>query len=442
MTDVYSYQGAETRLQRESQYGVTPSPPDFVRLDGLGVRMKPTIQKNRFRPPGAMIPTVGTLDDDFSTGSVEGIVDFNGLLFALAGRFGAPVTTNPAAGAYLHVWSWNGRRPLRPVSYLCHRGFPDSADVIPGMLFNSLNISGGRADGFEVSGDAFGKKMTTGQLMGGVTREVQTITASGTVTGGTYTITIVELGVTTAALAYNANAATVQAAIDLLPGVQDGDITVGGGPLPATPMTLTYGGPYLAGRNVAQATVDGALLTGTTPVYTPTTTTPGADAVTTIEAVPAGAVMADVWLDATWAGLGTTQLLHAYSMELGIPEGQMRVRPMNRSLSSDDIIDAAEQQLTLGLMLGINAVERARLAALRASDKEFVRVQWTGDQIAASGLDFMLRVDAAVDWDDPGDEEDVDSVWARMWNGVIMNDPTGDDAIEITLRNAISSLAP
>ena len=99
--------------------------------------------------------------------------------------------------------------------------------------------------------------------------EVQTITGTGTPTGGTYTLTFPDSGVTTAAIAYNAAAAAVKTAIDTAwPG---NTITVGGGPLPVTPMTLTYTGM----GNVSMVTVTASLTGGTTPAYTPAVTTAG-----------------------------------------------------------------------------------------------------------------------------------------------------------------------
>ena len=109
------------------------------------------------------------------------------------------------------------------------------------------------------------------------TNEVQTVTITGTPTGGTYTLTV--LGVTTAAINYNATAATggtgtpphaqVKAAIDaVIPG---NTITVAGGPHPGTAITLTYVG-Y---GDVPQATAAGSFTGGTTPAIAVTTTTPG-----------------------------------------------------------------------------------------------------------------------------------------------------------------------
>lgn len=103
--------------------------------------------------------------------------------------------------------------------------------------------------------------------------EVQTVTITGSPTGGTFTLTF--NGQTTAGIAYNAAAAAVQSALEALSNIAPGDVVVAGGPLPGTSVTVTFSGTY-AGTDVAQMTASGAGLTGgTTPAVAVTTTTPG-----------------------------------------------------------------------------------------------------------------------------------------------------------------------
>ena len=99
------------------------------------------------------------------------------------------------------------------------------------------------------------------------TNEVQTI-GLGAATAGTITITFA--GQTTAAIAYNANAAAIQAALEALSNVDPGDIVVTGGPFPAT-ATLTFSGANYSGQNVAQITAAGTGLTGGTITIATTT---------------------------------------------------------------------------------------------------------------------------------------------------------------------------
>jgi hypothetical protein len=107
-----------------------------------------------------------------------------------------------------------------------------------------------------------------------LTAEVQTINL-GAASAGTITITTDLDGAepqTTGPIAYDADAETVQAALEELPSVRPGDVTVTGGPLPGT-VTLTIAGRYL-GTDVPEVTVTPTGLTGGT--VTVATVTEGA----------------------------------------------------------------------------------------------------------------------------------------------------------------------
>jgi len=105
-----------------------------------------------------------------------------------------------------------------------------------------------------------------------------------TVSGGTFTLTISLLGLspfTTANIAFDATAATIEAAIDTaagiaaVPGFSAGDIAVTGGDLVTTPVVLTFSGNSVDGQNHGLTTIDGALLTGGGSAGAITTTTNG-----------------------------------------------------------------------------------------------------------------------------------------------------------------------
>ena len=109
--------------------------------------------------------------------------------------------------------------------------------------------------------------LKAGQLLEMVTAasEVQTVTGNTGVTAGTYRLSV--LGQWTAPLAFNANAAAVQAALQALPAVGAGGITVSGGALStATAFTLTYAGSLtntpmpLVGIDVSALTNSGAAI--------------------------------------------------------------------------------------------------------------------------------------------------------------------------------------
>lgn len=101
--------------------------------------------------------------------------------------------------------------------------------------------------------------------------EKQTVTVTGTPTGGTFTLTAA--AGTTTAIPYNATATQVKAALVALTGIDERDVTVTGGPLPATPVVVTWTGKF-QGEAQTLITADDALLTGgTSPEVTVAKTT-------------------------------------------------------------------------------------------------------------------------------------------------------------------------
>jgi len=127
-------------------------------------------------------------------------------------------------------------------------------------------------DGFFKSGLALGRITATGKYgpYAGQTNEVQTVTISGSPTGGTFTLTYG--GQTTAALAYNAAAADVQAALEALSNVGAGNVSVSGAA--GGPYTVTFKG-VLGGTDVSQMTAADSLTGGTDPSVAVSTTTAG-----------------------------------------------------------------------------------------------------------------------------------------------------------------------
>jgi hypothetical protein len=113
----------------------------------------------------------------------------------------------------------------------------------------------------------------TTALTAGV-NEVQTVTITGTPTGGTFTLTYG--GQTTSGIAYNATASAVRTALGALSSVGGvANVGVTGGPGPATPYVVTFKGA-LGNADVALMTASAASLTGgTSPAVTPSQTTPG-----------------------------------------------------------------------------------------------------------------------------------------------------------------------
>lgn len=118
------------------------------------------------------------------------------------------------------------------------------------------------------------------------TADVQTISISGSPTGGTFVLSF--NGAITAPIAYNASAATVQSALQALATIGSGNVTCSGGSLPGTPVVCTFAGSLATGLQSAIIPGNGGLTGGSSPTVAVAHTTPGLpqDTITVTAGVP------------------------------------------------------------------------------------------------------------------------------------------------------------
>jgi hypothetical protein len=100
--------------------------------------------------------------------------------------------------------------------------------------------------------------------------EVQTVTITGTPTGGSFTLTFD--GQTTASIAFDATNSAVDTALEALSNIGVGEVTVTGGPGPGSPFTVTFASSL---GNVPLMTATSSLTGGTSPTVTVTAPTQG-----------------------------------------------------------------------------------------------------------------------------------------------------------------------
>lgn len=118
----------------------------------------------------------------------------------------------------------------------------------------------------------FLKGTVLGQITSAAASSVQTLSLTGTPTGGTFTITY--NGQTTAAIPYNATGAQVQAALVLLSNIGPGQVLCTGGALPGTGVICTFAG-LMASLPVIAMTVTASLTGGSSPAAAFAQTTTG-----------------------------------------------------------------------------------------------------------------------------------------------------------------------
>src|SRR6185503_128077 len=148
--------------------------------------------------------------------------------------------------------------------------------------------------------------LTNAGAPGAGTDEVQTITFGGTPTGGTFKLKFGPFK--TAAISWSATNNTlrdnVDAALEALPNVGTGNVTVAVGTMTAGVGTLTVtGAGTLAKKALALITVASNNLTGTAPTIEIEETTPGVSA--THRGAPKGAKLVDTDNGVDYINTGT-----------------------------------------------------------------------------------------------------------------------------------------
>lgn len=435
--NVPSYANQQLRLVVEDSYGTTPSGGSWRKLNNMRIDLEPTFETEQFSASGDAVPTISALNDDYTQGDGEGKACYNATIYPIASLFGRPTITTPGGGSTsrLHSFSWDGRTPFVPASYTIDAGVTGNAERAPGCLFNGFQISGSR-EGMDFSTSILGQKMLQAQTMGGVTSEVQSVAITGTPTGGTFTLTFA--GYTTAAIQYNASAAAVQAALEALPNIGTDNVTCTGGPLPGTAVAVTFKG-YLAGADVAQMTATASLTGGTTPAVTVSTTTPGADSVTDITAVPMFPLQFSLFMDSSWATLGTTRLTQTYEMDLGFGEKWERTRPINALLNSDGYVEMADQEHTLSLNMAVDKTQRGLIDSLRAGDMKFIRILAEGNTIEST-IKYAFQMDLACFIREAAPAQEYNNIYAREFTLILGRDATSGNCAKVEVTNTLTAL--
>jgi hypothetical protein len=216
--------------------------------------------------------------------------------------------------------------------------------------------------------------------------EVQTVTITGTPTGGSFRLTYA--GSQTATILYNAIAATVQTALEGLPNLAPGDVTVTGGPGPGTPYVVTFGGT-LAAEDVAVMTATHTFTGGTAPAIAVTTTTPGSTF--DLAALPTG------YEDLGWTS--TDGISYGRETEVSEVRSFGSVDPTRADITSDTMTMGVTAQETKLLTLELYSG-----ADLSAATADSVTGEFVIEKPAVPNFRYYRVLGLFVDTDDDGNE--------------------------------------
>jgi len=152
------------------QFGVETtrgvSVPANKLLNILSFKIGPEIDSKEYRPDGRKYNTDIALNKESSSGSFEGPMDYNALVYILSSAWGATSPTAYQSSATAKLWSFSPpvAGDANPTTYTFEQGDSTRAHKISYGLFKSFSYKLSR-DEFSCSGDLIGQLLTDGITM-------------------------------------------------------------------------------------------------------------------------------------------------------------------------------------------------------------------------------------------------------------------------------------
>jgi len=400
-------------------------------IAGYSVTVTPNPTVKTFEPKGYKFPTVGVLIKEQTDIKVDGIGTYNEMVYPLASILTDPVITTPGGGTLSRLWTYNmlSAAPDSQRTFSMEVGSNAIRSFhMRNCLFTEFGLIFNKKDVVKIAG--------TMLAQAGYDDKVRWLSYVGTVTAGTFTITVGAN--TTSALAYNASAATIQTAVAGLASVGSGNVLITGGLLTATPMRILFTGAL---ANIPSPTLPAVsttdTLTGGTSLVTrlsPLTTQ--------LPLIPISPTTIDMKLATTQAGLAGAALLtrdFQYTWKLSGRDNPFF--PMNSTFGAGfgGTVEADPKgEITLGL--AADDIGMANLANIRNNTVVFIRVTATGPLIEGT-LFYSLNIDTAVQLTKISDFKDVDgTLLGNTYTGEWVHDPTWGRACSLTLQNTLTAL--
>jgi hypothetical protein len=405
-------------------------------LCALDIGMSPELDVKRYRARGKRITTTSVLNRKWAMGDYSGVVSYNELALILFNLIGSEQPAVVGTGGY--GWTFNpaSEGPDSPKPYTARIGDSDAAQIFSYLQAKSLELTSNREEAL-MNGSFVAYPPDNAGALTSLTDEVQGITKTGTVTGGTFTITY--SGQTTSAIAYNATAATIQAALEALSNIGVGEALVTGGPINTRRIHIRFAGT-LAATNVAQVTVDSTSLTGGGS-YDPSTLLAGGAAVGQITEAPVSGSEINLYVDTTSGGLGGTQIGCPLETRISLPDRFSEKWCLNRSNTSFAETVGIATEPTIETDLEYNAQARALYDAVVTNSlpMRFIRWDVLGANIGA-GADYKVQWDFAASIREAKEIKDADGVYGYTFAWDIKHSPSWGKAMTCFITNTLPFL--
>ena len=416
-----------TQIAVETTYGVAAA-TNFRRLPTLMLTPNPEQEEHEYRTQGNKFPSIVVPNKEWNTSKGDGTISYGEAVYIFASLFG---NTTPVAGTGTSsVWTFapsNGGVDT-PASFTMQHGDQNFGTQTLGNVITDLTLDISRAE-CKASISSIGRAFDNTVALA-VLNATQTVTIGGAPTGGSFALTF--KGQTATGIAFNAAAAAVQAALVALSTIGTGGVTVTG----TGPYVVTFAGALASS---AQPTITGSAagLTGGAPTIT-ITPTAGAG-VTLVENIPVQPAQVAVYLDATYAGLGTTKLGGTLSAKFTLSGRWQPIWVVDSGLTSYGGLVEGEPKASVELLLIADAQAYALFTSYRAGTTVYIQVKAIGPAIAGGGT-YTLTLNLPVEVAKLQEYKDEGGVYALGFEFRPIADATAGYPMQAAVINATATL--
>lgn len=351
--------------------------------------------------------------------------------YAVAAAFGSPDIATPIGGTLTRDWTtqiraFSGANPksltLESANFV--RAGKSAGHTIDNIAFDFTR------DGVSWNAHSFGGVLTDAITPTPGTNETQTITITGTPTGGTFTLTF--MGETTGTIAFDATSAAVVTALEALPNIGAGGVTATGGALPGTPVVVTFKLQW-ASQNVPMMVDNDAGLTGgTAPAVAITESAAGAP-LTELSNIPVAGNQWNLYVDTSAAGLGGTKLPRALEVSWSMSGLWGPLWVGNTANPSWVNVVPLAPDTEFRMLIEADATGMSYLTQLRAGTRIFPRIEAIGQLIEGSLYHRWLH-DFCVLLTDVTPFGESQGIVTTEYSGVLAHDSTWDRVGNISQR--------
>jgi hypothetical protein len=423
------YQATQLGLEAPSTPGTVV--PATKRILDFMVSARPNVPVPIFHPQGSRVATTNLAQKEWTSGSLEGVIGFQSIVYILNSLLKTVTPTTPAGATLqrLHTIKPATFAPDNFSTFTIEKGSSVAAERFAFGIFESLTLRVNRTEA-AISGNVMGQKTsefgTDGfTVMSSPTdipalpvdpravsvfvgntfsvNEVQTLAINGAT--GTYVITYD--GQSTAPIAVAATTAAVQSALQGLSNIGANNVTVAG--TPGTSYTITFVGA-LAGLDVSSLVL--SAFTGGPPTIV--VTTPG----------------------------GLTKLTRVSSLELVIPAAYNYGFTVNQSDPSYSFVVQKDLDATATLVLEHDSVSAALMADLRNRTTKYCCILANGPAVETLiSIPYLnqLRIFFPFRFTE-SDRGDVEDVFANTYSTALLYDTTFNGWLQIDAYNGLASL--